>query len=1841
MIKKTSVVTLLLLITACTWGQTLATFPTEKDKFLKAVDQLLKASKSDALAATDDEFMKNVKDGAITDAQVQEIIVTANVLAPRGLQPFPYYNNFFMSINNMVRNKVSGDRLFTWLKVCASVARNQKKGDNKDLAKYLEFSIAMSQYNAMYHSAGRTWRSDAANYTLSYENAKAVVSFPAGKLTGSSTTDTIYIYNTSGKFLPSEDKWYGKGGKVDWTRNKMSASNVYANFRSEYTINFDNTIYTVDSVEFYYKDFFQTPLYGNFTDKFISGGNDSSASYPRFNSTGRNITMKDVVPNATYVGGFGLWGSKVIGVGTPDTPAAVTFFRKDKKRMLTAYSQSFTIRKGEEVSSPKTEVMIFNGNDTIYHPELTLTYKAKNNEVKMLRGESGISKSKFFDSYHNHEFEVDAIIWNLDSNRMKLQTLNGVGQVGSIFESNNYFNKDRIRKIQGGASYEPLSIIKRMYEKTGSKQLNATDLARAIDPHLTEEQAKSLYYELVEMGFIRYDEAAGIVTMRDKVINYVMSNSKKVDYDIIRIKSIPKDGIDYIDLKNNNVELKGVASVPISDTASVVIFPANKTIKLQKDRDMEFDGLVYGGRLDFFGKNYKFDYAPFTIDLNGLDSMRINIPDSANSLDEYGQPKLRTLLTDIIGVKGLLEVDAPINKSGRTRLSQFPKLTSKDKSYASYEDPAIAGGAYKRKDFYFEINPFKLDSLNSFTPSVINWGGRLVSGGIFPDVKNNLHIMPDLSLGFDITTPDNGLDLYKDITKDGSKYEGGLTLNHKGLSGKGTINHLTATFTSQDIMFYPDSLRAVADTFHIKKIPDGVRTPEVTSGGNMVFWKPKSDSMLIFMKTTPFAMYENQTKLSGNLLLTGKGLRGSGLLDWREANITSRDFQFRSDDLAADTAGLDIKSASGDKVTFKTPNVNAKIDFKNRVGDFKTNTPDIPTEFAYNNFKTDIGEFKWYIDQKILDFNVPKGSNGEYFTSTRTSQLGLKFLAKRATYNLETSILRAEQVPYINIADAKVVPDSGIVVIEGEAKIDQLKNATIYVDTITNRHKIVNCTVDIISKAELKGTGEYSFSTAGHKDQKITFNDIKCTKEVIGDNKKNQFNEYSLVAKGDVGDSANPFYIYPNVTYHGEAYLYGKNPYLFMKGYAKINFKNPDVTSDDFKIIDDINPDTLFLHYDSTTKSSDGPRTVTGIYFDKQGELPTIYHALFTQIHHASDLCLFKAPGVVTFNARTNEYLMGDEDKIKKGLLAGNLMKYNDDKGIIKGEGEMSLGADFQVIRSEAAGTMEVDLKKKQYTFNMTFGLDMKTGNKSLDEKFQTIMFNDNTDLPDINYEGDRFKMVYSNLADPKVDDKLIKNLDVVPTFVRPKDFDYSLVFSDVNFIYDPDDLTLRSYGKIGVAMVGDKAINKRLDGFIEIGLKNNNFNIYIKTGANEWFYFEYKPNSLGLISSYDDYNRIVGTIIMTPSEKRKITGDKNQWYVVNLGSTINKGAFLDAMKEKNSPLLPIEKVKPKIPKDSTAIKAPRGGDAPKADTTAAIVPVTGKAPADTAKANAEKKENAMTPAQRRAARLRSKANQEEVPPATAPAAPADTSGKQPAATPTPVAPPADTAKGMFHFDAPPVRQQAPTPVPPVDTTRVINAPPARQPDATPPPVPAATPVDTTKHTDAAPAKQPDVVPVKQAEVPVAMPVPAATPADTTRHPDATPVKQPDASPPPVPAATPVDTTKHSDAAPVKQPDVIPVRQTEVPAPVPAATPVDTTKHSDAAPVKQPDAVPVPARQADVSPVPVAAPIPVTPPTDSIGNVAKQIQPPTPGVPNPTTPIDSGSIRQSIQTPADTTTSPH
>ncbi|MES2620993.1 MAG: hypothetical protein V4615_09075, partial [Bacteroidota bacterium] len=805
-------------------GQTVMTFNKEQAAFLKDLNFFMTASKMEQAVNAVSAFEKMAKEGKIPSGWYERMAKTCNVMTERSMSATSHFVPYLNAVMAAAKSVQTDAQFLSWSQFIDDIIDAQRKGDNTGFVKAMDFSEGFFEQGALHITPGKTWKVDSRDYKFDSEGLRPHVSFAATNLFGVLKNDSVAIRQTSGDYYPLELKWEGKSGRVDWSRAGLDPNKVFCTFKN-YSINTLNYNYTVDTVTFTNTEYFKTPLRGKLTDKMVSSIDSSSMSYPRFESYDLGIVVKDIAPNVSYVGGFSMNGNRVLGYGTADEKASLDFYSRDgKTKILSAKSANISIKRGIELGADKAEVSIYFGSDSIFHPQLSVVYKIPKREMRLLRGETGIGKSKFTDSYHKHEFQTDAIFWNMDSSILNLKILSGVGQKPGIYESENYFNKELIRQVQGYTNYEPLSIMKKLVEQQGgSRDLNAVEIARAINPNLKEGEVKSLFYQLVESGFILYNEELGIVTVKDKTMNYVLANVKKIDYDVIRIKSIPKTGNDYIDIQNNNIDLNGVFEVPISDTAYVFFRPKNNAISLQKDRNMEFDGLIYAGRTDLTGQKYKFNYKPFTVDLTKVDTMVLYIPDSANTIDPNGNPVLVQMKSRIENITGLLEIDAPINKAGRTRLLQFPKLQSKEKSSIYYDDPAIAKGAYTRKNFSFELEPFRLDSMGVFSPGMVNWPGKLASGGIFPDIQDKISIQKDLSLGFKAETPPDGYPLYNGK----GRYYGKFELNYSGLQGDARITHSTADFVTHDVHLYPDSMRATTDTFTITKTFEGVKTPAV------------------------------------------------------------------------------------------------------------------------------------------------------------------------------------------------------------------------------------------------------------------------------------------------------------------------------------------------------------------------------------------------------------------------------------------------------------------------------------------------------------------------------------------------------------------------------------------------------------------------------------------------------------------------------------------------------------------------------------------------------------------------------------------------------------------------------------------------------------------------------------------------------------------------------------------------------------------------------------------------------------------------------------------------------
>lgn len=204
---------------------------------------------------------------------------------------------------------------------------------------------------------------------------------------------------------------------------------------------------------------------------------------------------------------------------------------------------------------------------------------------------------------------------------------------------------------------------------------------------------------------------------------------------------------------------------------------------------------------------------------------------------------------------------------------------------------------------FFELEPFKFDSLNKFKPTQVGFNGKLVSAGIFPEMKERITIQNDLSLGF--KTEKNNISLY------GGKgtFSNTISLDNSGLKGKGLIRFLASESKSQDIIFYPDSTNAKVESFTMKAgIHDGVEFPNVTGGNDVIHWVPYNDSMVVQMDSLPFKIFDGQTILHGDLVVQSSGLSGAGNVDWSDATLSASDIDFGKNKMHSDSADFTIKS---------------------------------------------------------------------------------------------------------------------------------------------------------------------------------------------------------------------------------------------------------------------------------------------------------------------------------------------------------------------------------------------------------------------------------------------------------------------------------------------------------------------------------------------------------------------------------------------------------------------------------------------------------------------------------------------------------------------------------------------------------------------------------------------------------------------------------------------------------------------------------------------------------------------------------------------------------------------
>jgi len=1473
--------------TASSFAQTPKSFSPDSVKFINEMDEYfssVKGKEKEGHEFIKEQFKPFWFSGQLSAEKRAFVYNTCASLIQKKLRPYPDYYNFFSALINFYKSKLLESSFQSWK---ASVEKLSSASGAKKFSDFLEASNNLFGSNKLFQSNSVEWYTGSNDYQFEFDSLPKI-SFKGVTLYCAVKADTATIFGTNGVYYPTEKKWVGQGGKVTWKRAGIDDNLVYAELK-KYTANLSKQSYSADSVTFTNKIYFQTPLLGTLEEKAVPDATVENAAYPRFESYSTHFEINNLADGKVdFSGGFTLRGSKFIGSGN-NTSDAFLIFKRDKKPLVKAGSKTFIFRQ-DRITSEDASITMYFDKDSVYHPSIKLKFDIQNKELILIRTLEGISKTPYFNTFHKVDMAIEEIDWKLDSAKMEFKTLIGSSQGVAEFVSSNYFRSEVYYQLQGLDQMNPLVALKQCGEKLGRNTFTGAEYA-----HFRKVEAQAIRPYLIPIangGFIIYNPKDDKIILQDRLENFIKAKAGTADYDVIGIHSEVKGGATnaVLNLLNFDLKIFGVSQISLSDSQNVTIYPGKHQVVLKKNRSFNFGGVVNAGRFTYFGKDYFFDYEKFKIEINNADSLMFTV--RRFTPDPFGNFPDVQVKSVIEQISGDIQIDQQNNKSGRLRLTKYPIFTSAKESFTYYDRRSIQKGVYKRDKFYFKIDPYNLDSLDNFSTQGLKLQGQLTSAGIFPDFRDTLSVQPDYSLGFVRKTPPGGFASYGDK----GKFSNTISLSNAGLHGDGTINFLTATLASKDMTFYPDSVNGTAQQLQIKEQKKGAKTeyPPVKADTVYVHWTPKKDLMQIYTVDKPMDFYNGQAFMKGRVDYSSKAMTGNGKLDFSGASLSSDLMKFKNTKLTADTASFSLKALETSQFAFSTKNVNAIIDFEKRTGDFAANGKGTVVDFPVNQYICYMDNFKWYMDKGDIelssrDAQKPKDDrmlelSGPEFISTNPKQDSLRFNAPKAKFDFKKYIITAQDVAWINVADAKIYPDSGKVTILKEAEMKTLSNSKIVANSITAYHTIYKANTNVFGRKSYSSSGYYNYVDEMKNKKPIYLANIRVDTTL------------QTIAEAEIKDTAR-FMLSPNYEFKGKVNLASNNQFLVFTGYTKITHTCAalDEGKTWFQFSSQINPDKILIPIPE--KLMDEKDKELGSSVMVAPDTNGVYSAFLTKLVRRTDQEVLKASGYLYYDKGSKEYRIASKEKLNERTLPGNYLSLKSDNCVVVGEGKMgSLGTDLGQVKLDVVGNMTHHLRTDSAKFEIMMAIDFFFEGSALDKMSDLI--DKTTTLPGViinaNYESGLRELLGKEKAD-----KVIAELNLYGKIKKfPEQMEHTLFLSNIHMKWDKRNNAYVSSGGIGVSSIRKTQINKMVDGKIALWKKRAGdiLDIYLEVDKANWYYFRYTKGLLTAVSSDPDFNKIIQDM---KSDKREQKGEKGQTpYQFSIGSEQQKNLFDRKLKQ-------------------------------------------------------------------------------------------------------------------------------------------------------------------------------------------------------------------------------------------------------------------------------------------------------------------------------------------------------
>ena len=1209
--------------------------------------------------------------------------------------------------------------------------------------------------------------------------------------------------------------------------------------------------FKADSVRFYNEDLFGDEfLLGKFQNKLVKEVREDRPAYPKFDSYNKKIVLSKLIDNVDFIGGYSLHGNDFISNSESGDYAKLVFFRNDL-RFIEAITDRITITNNRVIAS-NSAIKIFIGNDSIVHPGLDLKFHQDDLRLDLIRDKQGISSAPYLNTYHRLDMDFQLLQWNMSQDVISFGTMPAVTSKPAIFESSNFYSDQHFNSLLGIDKIHPLVRIRDFVKnKEIGDEFFVEDFI--LFSNLSSEQANRFLIWMSAEGFVLYNLNTGKVQVKDRLYRYLAAKSQNEDYDVISFKSSePKNNKNaLLDLNTMDLTIYGVDAVQVSDARDVIAIPRNNQIVVQENRNFSMSGTLIagsGGRFHINCESIYFNYDQFRMQFKDAVT-EIRIPNNKELYDEEGELELELLESEITIANGELLIDTTINKSGvwKEYYPEYPIIKSYDNSHVYYDKKEIFDGVYNRESFFFNVDPFEIDSLDIYTRESLSFPGEFYSSDILPNFRQELRVQADNSLGFIINTPDEGYQLY--IDKGYFYPNNKISLDKSGLRGVGKLNCLTSLTESDDYVFFPDSMNTYASVFDLSS--DNNIFPNVHGEEVSEHWEPYNDKLFVYKEMNDLVMYDDQVLLDGSVCLEPGKLTGNGLVKMEESEIISKLYNFNIESFHSDTADFRLNRSDLDAIAFQSVNVKTEIDLIERSGFFKSNGSGSFVTFPENQYICFIDELKWLMDEDKVNLGSSEFGSGSKFVSIKPDQDSLEFIAISADYALNDYIIKAKGVKEILVADAVISPNQGDVVVETDAYMRLLNNAIIRIDSLDSLgsyHELFNAEINIDGKNSYRGSAVINYKGFEIEDQSIQLD----TLFVI---------DGQTVGFGTIDEGSN-FSFNQQFGFKGDVRLEGTNIDLYYDGGYKIKHQCSIIENTWVEFSAYVGVENMRLPI-KDAKDLNGKELAIGPIISESG----IYPAFLSPVLEESDVVVMPLTGHLYYDNDRDQFIVKDDiDSVS------NTFSMNNSDCIMKGRGFLNLGLNLGRVDLTNVGDFTYSPMSNSCVMNTMLSLDFYINDKLIDQIGVELIDDPMADELEIR---EKFHL--------PIFDLILKNEDLTFEYdmygefeVLPKELNKSLYFYDVSLEWNGELNSFVSKDMLGLGNVLSHQVNKLYNGSIEL-LKDNSgdqISMYLETDIGEWYYFSYSNELMLTRSSLDDYNLI---LLETKTGKRKAPSKKNQ----------------------------------------------------------------------------------------------------------------------------------------------------------------------------------------------------------------------------------------------------------------------------------------------------------------------------------------------------------------------------